>query len=85
MNGVDAALVVALCFTLIIAVGLGGFLVARKPDFWVAFGGALVAAAWPKIVEYVMRRNTPEVESEMAKCVRMGGEWDNFRKKCRFK
>lgn len=85
MNGIDAALVVALFFTLVITIGIGGYLVARKPTFWVALGSALAAAAWPKIVEYILKRNTPTVEKQMAECVRRGGEWDNFRKKCRFK
>jgi len=85
MDGVDAALVVALFFTLILVVAVGGFMVARKPKFWISFGSALGAAAWPIIVKYITKPNSPEVEAEMAKCLRMGGEWDNFNKKCRYK
>ena len=63
----------------------GAFLAARNPAFWISLGSQFIAKMLPDIREYVSKRNTPEVESEMQKCVRRGGEWDNFRKKCRFK
>jgi hypothetical protein len=59
--------------------------VARSPAFWIGLGKQIIALALPDILEYLKARNTPEVEADMAKCVRMGGEWDNFNKKCRFK
>lgn len=85
MNGIDATLVVAFFFILIVALAVGGLLAARNPKFWIEATAALAAAAWPKIVEYVTRRNTPEIEAKMAECVRRGGEWDNFNKRCRHK
>lgn len=85
MNGVDAALVIALFSTLILMVAVGGFLVARTPKFWIGLGSALGAAAWPIILKYITKPNSPDIEAEMARCARMGGEWDNFNKKCRYK
>lgn len=62
-----------------------GIYFASKPAFWIGMGEKLLAALLPDILAYVKKRNTADVEAEMAKCVRMGGEWDNFNKKCRFK
>lgn len=61
------------------------YFAARNPAFWIALGSQFIAKMLPDIREYFAKRNTPEVESEMARCVRAGGEWDNFRKKCRYK
>jgi hypothetical protein len=63
------------------ALFLGVMVVARSPNFWYGLLAAMVAAALP----FISKRNTPEVEKEMQKCARMGGEWDNFNKVCRFK
>jgi hypothetical protein len=83
MTGTDAALVIGLLFILILGVGVGGFLAARNPVFWIGFGKALAAAALPKIKEIVLKRNSPEIEAQMQACLRRGGEWDNFRKRCK--
>ena len=68
---------------LLLGIGAGGFLVARRPTFWATLGGVLLQRAWPYITAYVTRRNTAEVEQQMADCVRRGGEWDNVKKRCR--
>jgi hypothetical protein len=70
---------------LLACLGVGAYFVARSPSFWIALVKQIVASAIPDIREYLATRNTPEDEGKMAKCVRMGGEWDNFNKKCRFK
>ena len=70
---------------LFVCLGVGAYFVARSPAFWIGLGKQIFALALPDILEYLKTRNTPEVEAEMAKCVRMGGEWDNFNKKCRNK
>ena len=70
---------------LFVCLGVGAYFVARSPAFWIGLGKQIFALALPDILEYLKTRNTPEVEGKMAKCVRMGGEWDNFNKKCRFK
>lgn len=62
---------------------------ASKPGFWIAMatelGKRFVKYLLPDIRAYFAKRNSPEIEAEMHKCARMGGEWDNFNKKCRFK
>lgn len=70
---------------LFVCLGVGAYFAARSPSFWISFAKQIVALALPEILESIKARNTPEIEAEMAKCVRMGGEWDNFNKKCRFK
>lgn len=70
---------------LFVCLGVGVYFVARSPAFWIGLGKQIIALALPDILEYLKARNTPEDEGKMAKCVRMGGEWDNFNKKCRFK
>jgi len=66
---------------LILGVGAGGFLVAQRPSFWFGLGTVMFRAAFP----YLLKRMPPEKEKEMRDCIRRGGEWDNFRKKCRDK
>lgn len=83
MNGLDAALVITLFVVLALGLGVGGILAARNPAFWMAFGSEVVNAALPKIREVILRRNPPEVEARMQECLRKGGTWDNFRKRCR--
>ena len=70
----------------LVLVGLvaGAYLAAQRPAFWIEFGGRILQVAWPYMYEYVTARNTPEIEIQMQRCVRRGGEWDNFNKKCRF-
>lgn len=70
---------------LFVCLGVGAYFVARSPAFWIGLGRQIIALALPDILEYLKARNTTEDEGKMAKCVRMGGEWDNFNKKCRFK
>lgn len=70
---------------LLAAICVGGYFAARNPAFWVALVTRFVAKMLPDIREYFAKRNPKEVEARMARCVRMGGEWDNFNKKCRFK
>lgn len=79
MNWLEIA---AICAVLI-GVGAAGFLVAQRPSFWWGLGVVAFRAALPKILTYVMKRNPPEVEEQMRKCHQMGGEWDNFRKRCK--
>jgi hypothetical protein len=74
---------IAALVVLLLGVGAGGFLVAQRPAFWAGLAGVLLQKAFPYIAAYVMKRNTPEVEQAMADCVRRGGTWDNFNKRCR--
>ena len=70
---------------MILGVGAAAFLVAQRPTFWVGLAIAAWSRAWPLIWMYVSKRNSPEIEAKMQECIRRGGEWDNFKKKCREK
>lgn len=74
---------------LLISVGVGlaaaAFLVGQRPSFWV--GAVIFAAkrAWPYVLAYITLRDPPEIEAKKVECARRGGEWDNFKKRCRDK
>lgn len=59
--------------------GAGAFLFAQRPSFWIEFGVRLGQRLGPVI----FKRMSPEKEKELHDCIRRGGEWDHFRKKCR--
>jgi hypothetical protein len=67
--------------TIVVLLGLGAGVVlfAQRPSFWIEFGVRLGQRLWPVIT----KRMSPEKEKELHDCIRRGGEWDNFRKKCR--
>lgn len=73
---------------LLVLVGVGIYS-ASKPDFWIGvaknLGKKFVKNILPDIRAYVAKRNTEDIEAKMRECVRRGGEWDNFNKKCRYK
>tara|TARA_R110000868_G_scaffold5086_1_gene31460 strand:+ start:6636 stop:6881 length:246 start_codon:yes stop_codon:yes gene_type:complete len=81
MNWLEIAAIVVL----LMGIGAGGYLVAQRPAFWAGLGAVLIKAVWPHILKYVSARMTPEQEKEFSDCVKRGGEWDSFRKKCRIK
>ena len=62
------------------AVFVGVMIVAQNPAFWYGLLAAMVVAALP----YFLKRNTPDNEKKMQECVRKGGTWDNFSKRCRY-
>ena len=64
---------------LLVGVGAGGYLVARRPTFWVGLG----AAVFKSLLPHLATRMTAEEEKAYQDCVRRGGEWDPFRKRCR--
>ena len=68
---------------LLLGIGAGGYLVAQRPAFWYGLVSAAFAAALPRIAEYILRRNPPDIEAKMRECIRRGGEWDNFNKRCK--
>ena len=75
----------------LLGLGAGAFLIAQRPAFWVDLVARVLKALWPMILKaipiigkWLAKRNTPEVEEAMRECVRRGGEWDNFNKKCKF-
>lgn len=80
--------IIALTVTLAaIFVGLAGamVLVGQRPTFWIGAIIAVFLRAWPTIKAYILRRNPPDIEAKMQECIRRGGEWDNFNKRCKQK
>lgn len=63
--------------------GAGAFLVAQRPAFWIEFGARLIKAMMPRVITYLTKRHPPHIEKQMQDCIRRGGTWDNFRKRCR--
>ena len=55
----------------------------HSPSFVAGLSALAAAAAANAIVTKVKTRNSPEVEARMHDCLRRGGQWDNFRKRCR--
>jgi 4-hydroxybenzoate polyprenyltransferase len=70
---------IAAIAVLLIGIGAGGYLVAQRPTFWWGLGVIAFKAAWP----FLSKRMTPEQEKAFQDCVRRGGEWDPFRKRCK--
>ena len=64
---------------LLLGVGAGGYLVAQRPTFWVGLG----IAVFKSLLPHLAKRMTAEQEKAYQDCVRRGGEWDPFRKRCR--
>jgi len=70
---------IAAITALLIGVGAGGYLVARRPAFWWGLGVVAFKAALP----HLAKRMTAEQEKAFQDCIRRGGEWDPFRKRCK--
>ena len=75
MTWLEIAAIVAL----LVGVGAGGYLVARRPTFWVGLG----VAVFKSLLPHLAKRMTAEEEKAYQDCVRRGGEWDPFRKRCK--
>jgi hypothetical protein len=70
---------IAAIAALLVGVGAGGYLVAQRPAFWAGLG----AAVFKSLLPHLAKRMTAEEEKAYQDCVRRGGEWDPFRKRCR--
>jgi hypothetical protein len=70
---------IAAIAALLVGVGAGGYLVARRPTFWVGLG----VAVFKSLLPHLAKRMTAEQEKAFQDCVRRGGEWDPFRKRCK--
>ena len=70
---------IAAIAALLVGVGAGGYLVAQRPTFWVGLGVAVFKSLLPLLA----KRMTAEEEKAYQDCVRRGGEWDPFRKRCK--
>lgn len=63
--------------------GLSVYYAFQSPTFVAGLAALAAGAAWKAIAPVVAKRNSPDVEARMHDCIRRGGEWDNFRKRCR--
>lgn len=70
---------IAAVVVMLIGVGAGGYLVAQRPTFWVGLG----VAVFMRLRPYLAKRMTEEEEAAYQACVRRGGEWDPWRKRCK--
>ena len=70
---------IAAIVVLLMGVGAGGYLVAQRPTVWVGLG----AAVFKSLLPHLAKRMTAEEEKAYQDCVRRGGEWDPFRKRCK--
>jgi hypothetical protein len=70
---------IAAIAALLVGVGAGGYLVAQRPTFWAGLG----VAVFKSLLPHLAKRMTAEEEKAYQDCVRRGGEWDPFRKRCR--
>jgi hypothetical protein len=56
----------------LLGLGAGAFLVARRPSFWIEFGARLAKALLPLAWRYVSRRMLPEEEAAWRQAERRG-------------
>jgi hypothetical protein len=70
---------IAAIAALLVGVGAGGYLVAQRPTFWVGLG----LAVFKSLLPHLAKRMTAEQEKAFQDCIRRGGEWDPFRKRCK--
>ena len=61
----------------LLGIGAGAFLVARRPYFWIEFGSRVAKALLPLAWCYVSKRMPPEEEAawRQAERWRQGDEW----------
>ena len=61
----------------LVGLGAGAFLVARRPSFWIEFGLRLEKALLPLAWRYVSKRRPPEEEAAWRQAERrgQGDEW----------
>lgn len=70
---------------IIVGIGLliGAVLVGKRASFWAEFVVRLSKVLGPLVWAYLTKRMTAEQEDAKNACLRSGGKWDNFRKRCR--
>ena len=65
----------------LLGLGAGAFLVARRPSFWIEFGGRLGKALLPLVWRYISKRMPPEEEAEWRSAERRGQGEEWFRER----
>ena len=54
----------------------------QSPTVLAGLSAIAARAAAKAIITKVKGRNTPEIEAKMQECVRRGGRWNNWKKRC---
>lgn len=85
MSWIEIAALTAMLAGIFVGLAAAAVLVGQRPAFWGGLVLFMLQRAWPYIKAYVLMRDPPDIEAQKAECVRRGGEWDNFRKRCRDK
>jgi hypothetical protein len=67
----------------LLGLGAGAFLLARRPSFWIEFGSRLAKALLPLAWRYVSKRMSPEEEAAWRQAERwgQGDEWLRERRR----
>ena len=76
---------IAAIVVLFMGIAAGGFLVSRRPTFWAGLGIVLFTKSLPYLKAYFGGQMTEEQKLAFRDCVRRGGEWDSFNKRCKDK
>ena len=67
---------------LVIGVAAATVLVLRNPVTWMNVGHAVVKAALPVVIAYVLKRKPPAEEQAWRDCQRRGGRWNDRTRRC---
>ena len=61
----------------LLGLGAGALLVARRPSFWIEFGSRLAGALLPLACKFISKRMSPEEEAAWRQAERrgQGDEW----------
>lgn len=57
----------------------------RSPEFVLGLVSVMLVAVYKAIGPHLAKRMSPEQEKAYHDCLKSGGNWDNFRKRCRDK
>ena len=80
LSNIDWIAIAVLSGIVIVFLGML-YKILRDPLFWADVVKEIFKVLLPAFLFY-FKRNTPEVEDRMLKCIRSGGKWNNFKKRC---
>ncbi len=89
----NALLAGGILLVAIVLIGGGGLIAslalyrsAGSPIFWFNLSQLIWKELKPRLLKAAydfVARNAPAVEKAMVACIKSGGVWDNFKKKCK--
>lgn len=82
MTWLEIALIIAVLAAVLIGLGAGAVLVAKRPSFWFGLGTVMFKAGMPHLVKYITKRMPPEEEEAWRKCQLRGGKWNHIKRRC---